>query len=207
MAFIAYTDFQHELPTMLSLSAVEFPANFLIAAGIIYNIAWRMGLALLILAAADWIYQKWRFERDIRMSKQEIKDEARSMDGDPQVKGRRRQLARKMIMQRMHRDVPKADVVITNPTELAIALKYDPDTMSAPRVVAKGAGFLAARIRQIAVENGVPIVERKPLAQALYKTVEVGQDVPANFYQSIAGNLAYVYELSGKGLRRLKQAG
>ena len=112
-----------------------------------------------------------------------------------------------MIMQRIHRDVPKADVVITNPTELAIALKYDPDTMSAPRVIAKGAGFIAARIRQVAVQNGVPIVERKPLAQALYKTVEVGQDVPAQFYQSIAEILAYVYELSGKGLRRLRQAG
>ena len=192
---------------ILSLSGMGFPANFAVAAGIIYNVAWRLAWALLILAAADWLYQKWRFERDIRMTKQEIKDEAKRMEGDQQIKGRRRQLARKMIMQRIHRDVPKADVVITNPTELAIALKYDPETMSAPRVVAKGAGFLAARIRQIAVSNGVPIMERKPLAQALYKTVDVGQDVPPEFYQAIAEILAYVYELAGKGVRRLRRAG
>ena len=115
-----------------------------------------------------------------------------------QIKGRRRQMARKMIIQRIHRDVPKADVIVTNPTELAIALKYDPDSMGAPRVVAKGAGFLAARIRQIAIQNGVPIMERKPLAQALYKTVEVGSEVPPEFYQTIAEILAYVYELSGQ---------
>jgi flagellar biosynthetic protein FlhB len=204
---IAWYDFQTQMPVILSLSGMGFPANFAVAAGIIYNVAWRLAWALLILAAADWLYQKWRFERDIRMTKQEIKDEAKRMEGDQQIKGRRRQLARKMIMQRIHRDVPKADVVITNPTELAIALKYDPETMSAPRVVAKGAGFLAARIRQIAVSNGVPIMERKPLAQALYKTVDVGQDVPPEFYQAIAEILAYVYELAGKGVRRLRRAG
>jgi flagellar biosynthesis protein FlhB len=207
IALMAWSEFRKQLPVMLSLSSLEFPANFSVGAGIIYSLAWKLALALLLLAAADWIYQKWRFERDIRMTKQEIKDEAKRMEGDQAIKGRRRQLARKMIMQRVHRDVPKADVVITNPTELAIALRYDPDTMSAPRVVAKGAGFLAARIRQIAVQNGVPIVERKPLAQALYKTVAVGQDVPPEFYQAIAEILAYVYELAGKGLRRLRQAG
>ena len=112
-----------------------------------------------------------------------------------------------MIMQRIHRDVPKADVVITNPTELAIALKYDPEDMAAPEVVAKGAGYLAARIRQIAVQNGVPILEKKSLAQAIYKTVEVGQEVPPHFYQAIAEILAYVYELAGKGARTLRKAG
>jgi flagellar biosynthetic protein FlhB len=112
-----------------------------------------------------------------------------------------------MIMQRIHRDVPKADVVVTNPTELAIALRYDPEGMTAPVVVAKGAGFLAARIRQIAVQNGVPILERKPLAQTLYKTVDVGQEVPPDLYQAIAEILAYVYELSGKGKRQMRKAG
>jgi len=141
------------------------------------------------------------------MTKQEIKEEAKRMDGDQETKNKRRQLARKMILQRIHRDVPKADVVITNPTELAIALRYDTDEMSAPKVVAKGAGFLAARIRQIAIQNGVPILERKPLAQALYKTVEVGQEVPPEYYQSIAEILAYVYELAGRGKRMLRAAG
>ncbi len=203
---IAWADIRSQMPAILSLVAIEFPANFFSAAQIIYDLAWRMAMALFIIALADWLYQRWKFERDIRMSKQEIKDEGKRMDGDPQIKGRRRQLARKMIIQRIHRDVPKADVIVTNPTELAIALKYDPETMTAPRVVAKGSGFLAARIRQIAIQNGVPILERKPLAQALYKTVDVGNEVPAEFYQAIAEILAYVYELSGKGLRRLKQA-
>jgi flagellar biosynthetic protein FlhB len=206
IALIAWNEFYSQLPMILSLSGMDFPANFAMAAEIIYRLAWRLALALLILSGVDWIWQKWRFERDIRMSKQEIKDEAKRMEGDQAIKGKRRQLARKMIIQRIHRDVPKADVVITNPTELAVALKYDPDTMSAPRVVAKGAGFLAARIRQIAVQNGVPILERKPLAQALYKTVDVGQDVPSEFYQAIAEILAYVYELAGKGIRRMRQA-
>jgi flagellar biosynthetic protein FlhB len=206
LAAIAWADIRSEMPVILSLVAMDFPSNFFTGAGIIYDIAWRMAMALLIIAAADWTYQKWKFERDIRMSKQDIKDETKSMDGDPQVKGRRRQLARKMIIQRIHRDVPKADVVVTNPTELAIALKYDPESMTAPRVVAKGSGFLAARIRQIAIQNGVPILERKPLAQALYKTVDVGSEVPPEFYKTIAEILAYVYELSGKGLRRMRQA-
>ena len=206
LAAIAWTDIASQLPVILSLVQVPFPENFSLAAGIIYELAWRMAMALLIIAAADWIYHRWKFERDIRMTKQEIKDESKNMDGDQQVKGRRRQLARKMIIQRIHRDVPKADVIVTNPTELAIALKYDPDGMGAPRVVAKGAGFLAARIRQIAIQNGVPIVERKPLAQALYKNVEVGSEVPPEFYQTIAEILAYIYELSGRGMRRMRQA-
>jgi flagellar biosynthetic protein FlhB len=196
-----------QLPVILALGGMDFPANFATAAQIIYTLAWRMAWSLLILALADWLYQKYRFERDMRMTKQEVKDEAKQMEGDQGMKNKRRQLGRKMIMQRIHRDVPKADVVITNPTELAIALKYDDEEMGAPRVVAKGAGFLAARIRQIAVQNGVPIVERKPLAQALYKTVDVGQEVPPHFYQAIAEILAYVYELAGKGSRRLVEAG
>ncbi len=203
---IAWAEINKQLPALMGLSEVAFPANFAVVSGIVFALAWRLAWALFILAAADWIYQKWRFERDIRMSKQEIKDEAKRMEGDQEVKGRRRQLARKMIMQRIHRDVPKADVVITNPTELAIALKYD-DEDAAPKVVAKGAGYLAARIRQVAIQNGVPILERKPLAQALYKTVDVGQEVPPQFYQAIAEILAYVYELAGKGARTLRRAG
>ena len=207
VAVTALTYVWGQMPVILALGGMDFPANFSTAAAIVYTLAWRMAWSLLILALADWIYQKWKFERDIRMSKQEVKDEAKQMEGDQGIKQRRRQFARKMIMQRIHRDVPKADVVITNPTELAIALKYDPENMGAPRVIAKGAGFLAARIRQVAASSGVPIVERKPLAQALYKSVEIGQEVPPEFYQAIAEILAYVYELAGKGSRRLVGAG
>ncbi len=207
ISVIAYKRINFHLPAIIGLSGMSFPANFSAAMVIIYDLAWRVAVALLILASLDWLYHKWKFERDIRMTKQEVKDEAKRMEGDMEAKGRRRQLARKMIMQRIHRDVPKADVIVTNPTELAIALQYDPDGMSAPRVVAKGAGFLAARIRQIAIQSGVPILERKPLAQTLYKTVDVGQEVPPELYQAIAEILAYVYELAGKGRRELRKAG
>ena len=196
-----------QLPEIMALGNMDFPGNFAAASQIVLALAWRLAWSLLILAFVDWLYQKWRFERDLRMTKQEVKDEAKRMEGDQEIKMKRRQLARKMIIQRIHRDVPKADVVITNPTELAIALKYDSEAMGAPKVVAKGAGFLAQRIRQIAVANGVPILERKPLAQALYKSVDVGQEVPAEFYQAIAEILAYVYELAGKGKRMLRAAG
>jgi flagellar biosynthesis protein FlhB len=199
---MAWSYVQGQFPVILSLGSLEFPTNFYTAAGIVYSLAWRMAWALLILAFLDWIYQKWRFERDLRMTKQEVKDDAKRMEGDQEFKLKRRQMARKMIIQRIHKEVPKADVVITNPTELAVALRYDSEAMGAPKVVAKGAGYLAARIRQIAAENGVPIVERKPLAQVLYKTVEVGHEVPPHLYQAIAEILAYVYELAGKGLRR-----
>jgi len=201
---VGYQRCMHHMAMILSLSDMDFPANMMIACGIVYDLGIRIAVGLLILAIFDWIYHKWKFESSIKMSKQEIKEESRSSEGDPEIKGRRRQMARKMIMQRIRSDVPRADVVVTNPTHLAIALKYDPETMRAPRVLAKGADFLAMSIRQVAIEHGVPIVERKPLAQALYKSVEVGQEVPPEFYQAIAEILAYVYELSGKA-RTMRQ--
>ena len=201
---VAYTRIQSQLPQVMNLSGIDFPQNMIVGFGMVLDLGQRIAVALLILAILDWIYRKWKFERDIRMSKQEIKDESKSMDGDPEIKGRRRALARKMILQRNHSDVPRADVVVTNPTHLAIALKYDPETMKAPRVVAKGADYLALRIRQVAIAHSVPLVERKSLAQALYKSVEVGQEVPPEFYQAIAEILSYVYEIAGKkpNLRR-----
>ena len=120
------------------------------------------------------------------------------MEGDPMLKQRRRKMQMAAAMQRLRKAVPQADVIVTNPTELAIAIKYDPQQMTAPKVVAKGADHLAKKIRELAIMHGIPIVERKPLAQALYKTVEVGQEVPERFYQAIAEILAYVYRLSGK---------
>jgi flagellar biosynthesis protein FlhB len=207
IVMVAWQYVRQQTPAILALGSMEFPVNFTAAAQIVFSLAWRLAWSLLVLALVDWLYQKWTLERDLRMTKQEVKDEAKMMEGDQEIKAKRRQMARRMIIQRIHQDVPKADVVITNPTELAIALKYDSEEMGAPRVVAKGAGFLAQRIRQIAVANGVPILERKPLAQALYKTVDVGQEVPPQFYQAIAEILAYVYELAGKGMRRMRAAG
>ncbi|MDZ7619611.1 MAG: EscU/YscU/HrcU family type III secretion system export apparatus switch protein, partial [Patescibacteria group bacterium] len=151
-----------------------------------------------ILALLDYAYQKWKHEQDLRMTTQEVREEMKNLEGDPQVMARRRQVQRELARQRLEGAVPKADVVVTNPTELAVAIQYDPTTMAAPIVVAKGAGILAQRIRQIALENGIPVVERKPLAQALYREVDVNHPVPKEKYAAVAEVLAYVYQLQGK---------
>ena len=160
-----------------------------------YTVGLRIAVALLILAILDYSYQRWKHEQDIKMTKQEVKDELRRYEGDPKIKERRLRAQRAIANQRMMQQVPQADVVVTNPTELAIALRYKREEMAAPRVVAKGAGYIARKIREIAVANGIPIVEKKPLAQVLYRTVQVGQEVPADLYQAVAEVLAYVYEL------------
>jgi flagellar biosynthesis protein FlhB len=157
-----------------------------------------IGIALFVLAILEYGFQKWKFEQDLMMTDQEIRDEMKESEGDPQIKSRRRQAQRAMMMARMNTEVPKADVVVTNPTELAIAIQYDPVTMPAPIVLAKGAGVLAQRIRRIALENGIPVVERKPLAQILYKTVDVGGIIPTDQYTAVAEVLRYVYQLQGK---------
>jgi len=169
---------------------------------IVYTMCLRLAIVLLVLAICDYGWQRWQYEQDLKMSREEIKEEFRRMEGDPMIKHRRRQVQQQLAMQRMRYDVPKADVVITNPTELAIAIRYDAETMSAPRVVAKGQGYMAEMIRRIAVEHGVPIVERRPLAQALYRSVEIGQEIPREFYGAIAEVLAYVYEIARRGYQR-----
>ena len=129
------------------------------------------------------------------MSKREIKDEMKQQEGNPQIKGKIRQRQRQIAMRRMMQEVPKADVVITNPTHYAVALRYDAQTMSAPIVIAKGEDFIAAKIKEIAKENDIAIVENKPLAQALYRTVEIGEAIPAELFQAVAEVLAFVYRL------------
>ena len=157
-----------------------------------------VGLGMLVLAAIDFTYQRWQHTKDLMMSKQEVKDEAKQAEGDPQIKGKIRQAQREMAMRRMMESVPDADVVITNPTTLAIAVKYDAKQMFAPQVVAKGAKLMAERIKDIARENDVPIVENKPLAQTLFKSMEIGALVPPDLYKAVAEVLAYVYKLKGK---------
>jgi flagellar biosynthetic protein FlhB len=152
----------------------------------------------MIIALADYIYQKVKFARDMRMTKQEIKDEYKQQEGDPQVKGKIRQRMREASQRRMMQDLPKADVVITNPTHYAVAIKYDPEVADAPLVLAKGEDYLAAKIKEIAKDNNVEIVENKPLARMLYANVDVGQAVPPELYQAVAEVLAFVYHLQGK---------
>ncbi len=166
----------------------------------------NVAAALLILSVIDYAFQRWKYEQDLRMTDEELREEMKMMQGDPQIKSRRRRIQRDLAAQRLHSDVPKADVVVTNPTELAIALRYDPLTMKAPVVVAKGASLVAAKIRKIALEHGIPIVERKPLAQALFKQVEVGQAIPLSEYAAVAEVLKYVYQVQGRSISDLTKA-
>lgn len=156
--------------------------------------AWLLVL-LLALGVVDYLFQRWQHTQDLRMTKEEVKDERRSMEGDPKVKAARARLARQIALQRINQAVPNADVVVTNPTHFSVALKYDEATMRAPKVIAKGADYLALRIRQVATINRVPMVERPPLARALYSGCEVGEEVPPELYQAVAEVLAYVYRL------------
>ena len=155
---------------------------------------------IMIVGFLDYAYQKWQTTQDLKMSKQEVKDEMKQSEGDPQIKGKIKQKQRQMAMSRMMQEVPKADVIVTNPTHFAVALKYDKG-MVAPQIVAKGQDMVAQRIKDIARENRVPIVENKPLARALYAAADVGDIVPAELYQAVAEVLAYVYRLKNNRRR------
>ncbi|MEX0936806.1 MAG: flagellar biosynthesis protein FlhB [Pirellulales bacterium] len=166
----------------------------------------KIAMALVVLALLDYGYQRWKHQRDLRMTTQEVREEMRNLHGDPQILARRRAVQRQLALHRLSDTVPKADVVVTNPTELAVAIQYVPDKMAAPIVLAKGAGVLAQRIRRLALENNVPIVEKKPLAQALYRDVEVNRPIPDTLYGAVAEVLAYVYQLKGKRMPGGSQA-
>lgn len=155
-------------------------------------------VALFVIAALDFAYQKFRYQKSLMMTKQEVKQEHKQREGDPLLKARMKSIAREMARKRMMQEVPKADVIVTNPTHIAVALRYDTEKMAAPRVVAKGADLVAQRIKELARKNGVPIVENVPLARALHKSVKIGKSVPRSLYQAVAEVLAYVYRLQGR---------
>lgn len=198
VAVVAYSSLYKERDTILSLAGLALPQVAWYLAEILLWTTLKIGGFLLLLSALDYGYQWWRHEQDLRMSVDEVREEMKNLQGDPQLIARRRSVQRQLVLNRLGQAVPKADVVITNPTELAIAVQYDPEEMAAPIVVAKGAGLLAQRIRKLALENGIPVLERKPLAQALYKQVEVNQPIPQGLYAAVAELLAYVYQLKGK---------
>ncbi len=202
VGFVAYLTMRSRSSAVIHAFAVSFYDGFSLGTSLVFDLGIRLAVVLVILALLDFAWQKYRHERDMRMTKEEVKDELRSMEGDPQIKRRRRQAQLQMAMGRLRNDVPTADVVVTNPTHVAIAIRYDADSMIAPQVVAKGADYLALRIREIAKQCGIPIVERRPLARSLYESVEVGQYIPERFYRAIAEILAYIYELSGKAPAR-----
>ena len=192
--------------TILSLTSYALGDIAVVTCDIVLQSCLKIGVALLILALLDYGFQRWKHEQDLRMTTQEVREEYKTLQGDPQMAARRRQVQRQLVMNRLTTAVPKADVVVTNPTELAVAIQYDPETMQAPIVVAKGAGVLAQRIRRLALENNIPVLERKPLAQSLYKHVDINKPIPAEQYAAVAEILRYVYQLQGRKLPGLRAA-
>jgi len=165
-----------------------------------FKVMTRSCYVIAVLALLDYLYQRWEFEQNMKMTKQEVKEEFKQTEGDPLVKARIRSIQREMARRRMMEEVKKADVIITNPTHVSIALRYDATTMTAPKVVAKGAEKLAFRIREVARAYGVPLVENKGLAQNLYKSVDIGREIPSELYRAVAEVLAYVYGLKGRSI-------
>ena len=198
IALVAYLVISSEKERVLLLARADVPefgrAIFILSRNLIFKTV----IALMVLAVLDFLFQRWETERQLRMTRQELKEELKQTEGDPWVKSKIRQIQRSMAQKRMMAEVPKADVVITNPVHYAVALKYEMKEMPAPQVLAKGKGHMAQKIREIAEKAGVPVVENPPLAQALHKEVEIGEFVPAELYQAVAEVLAYVYRLKGK---------
>ena len=195
IGFVAYSEVVQAMPAILPLMD-QPPIDILAFMGkTAFWIFLKAALIICVLAALDYAWQRYQFLEKMKMTKQEVKEEAKQTEGDPLVKGRIRSIQREMARRRMMAEVPTADVVITNPTHLSVALRYDNKTMAAPVVVAKGAGIIAHRIRDIAKENDIPLVEDKPLARLLFKTVELNRPIPENLYQAVAEVLAYVYSL------------
>lgn len=213
-------EFAKSLAKLLVVSAVVMPALFPLVGAVDHfinlplmalvaetkdlaaSLIFRVILVLAALAGGDYFYQRWRFAQDMKMTKQEVKDEHKQSEGDPLIKGKLRQLRMQRARSRMMDKVPKADVVVTNPTHYAIALKYDPTVMSAPVVVAKGMDFIAQRIREIAEEHDIPLVENPPLARALYATAELDEPIPTDHYKAVAQVISYVLKMRKKGGRR-----
>jgi flagellar biosynthetic protein FlhB len=193
IAYIAYTSIKDKADDLFILYDIPLEQAIGLCGEIIINTGLKISIVYLVVGFADFIYQKFRFQEDMKMTKQEVKDEYKNTEGNPEIKGRQRQRMREVSRQRMMNDVPKADVVITNPTHLAVAIKYDAEVSRAPIVLAKGEDFLAAKIREVAKENNIRIVENKPLARMLYANVDIGREIPPELYQAVAEILAMVY--------------
>lgn len=196
--YICYSYLKDKWTLLYSLYDMPLLQALSLEAQLVTDVGIRIALVYMIIAFADFVYQKVKFKNDMKMTKQEIKEEYKQMEGDPQIKGKIKQRMREASMRRMMQNLPQADVVITNPTHYAVAIKYDPEVSDAPIVIAKGEDFLAAKIKEVAKENHIEIVENKPLARMLYANVDVGQAVPPELYQAVAEVLAFVYHLQGK---------
>lgn len=197
VGYVVYTTLWAEKEQMLTLATVPLREMLGYVSKLTLNLGIKIGIILIVLAIIDFMYQKYEHEKSLRMSKQDIKDEYKKTEGDPHIKGKIKEKQRKMAMQRMMQDVPKADVIITNPTHFAVALKYE-SGMEAPKVLAKGTDYVALKIREVAKAHSIITMENRPLARALYAQVEIGDSIPADLFQAVAEVLAYVYKLKGK---------
>ena len=202
VGLIAYLTIRAEFDKLVSLSNVDVWGAWAFFGKLCFTLGMRVAIAFLALGLADYGFQRYQFEQDIKMTKEEVRQELKDFEGDPQIRARIRRIRRQMAVSRMMAEVPRAAVVVTNPTSLAIALQYETESMAAPIVAAKGARLMADRIREIAAENGVPIVENVPLAQMLYKSVEVGGYIPERLYRTVAEVLAYVYQIDRRSQER-----
>ena len=198
MSIVIITFFRGRTESLFYLYDMPLKQAIGLLGNLIFDLGIRIAAAYMIIAFADLIYQRRRFRKDMMMTKQEVKDEYKNSEGNPEIKGAQKKRMMQASQRRMMQNLPKADVVITNPTHYAVAIKYDAEEADAPVVVAKGADYLAQKIKEIAKENNVEIVENKPLARMLYANVEVGELVPPELYKAVAEVLAYVYHLKGK---------
>lgn len=198
IGYICYSYLKDKWVILFNLYDITLMQALGLVAKTVTDLGIRIAAFYLLIAFGDYVYQKIKFKNDMKMSKQEVKEEFKQQEGDPQVKGKIRQKMRETSMKRMMQSLPQADVVITNPTHYAVAIKYDPKVADAPVVIAKGQDYLAARIKEVARENKIEIVENKPLARMLYANVDIGQVVPPELYQAVAEVLAFVYQLQGK---------
>lgn len=199
IAYVAYNTLKEQIGVIYLLYDIPLTQAILTVGNIAISVGLKISTIYLILGLADFAYQKWKFRDDMKMTKQEVKDEWKNSEGDPQVKSKIKQRMREASQRRMMQSIPEADVVITNPTHFAVAIKYDSKVADAPIVTAKGQDFLAQKIKGIAKENNIEIVENKPLARMLYHNVNIGEMVPPELYQSVAEVLAFVYNLKETG--------
>ena len=195
IAYVAYASISENSDKLFILYDIPLMQAIIFSGQIILDTGLKIALVYIVIGAADWIYQKHKFHEEMKMTKQEVKDEYKNTEGNPEIKGKQRQRMQEASRRRMMQDVPKADVIITNPTHLAVALKYDSNESKAPVVLAKGEDYLALKIREVAKENHVEIVENKPLARMLYANVDIGQEIPPELYQAVAEVLAMVYNM------------
>lgn len=198
VSYVAYSYLMDKKENLFILYDIPLMQAIQLCGDLVIGLGLRISMIYMVIAILDFAYQKFKFAKDMRMTKQEIKEEYKQQEGDPQVKGKIKQRMREASQRRMMQDLPKADVVITNPTHFAVAIKYDPEQYDAPIVLAKGEDHLAQKIKEKAREHNIEIVENKPLARMLYANVEVGQVIPPELYQAVAEVLAFVYHLKGK---------